>query len=134
MKHGDDEKTYDATVEGSEPPPSDDYFKLIDHPEGDPKEEGDDIVMTFRNPDAKDLYMEIRANKNSYGTDPKGVDMMGGFPSPDGSRARTTHPTEEGHKDVGKIVVDELAKRFKVTASCPSECTCDHPGGTPLCP
>lgn len=73
-------------------PPVEDVEKLIDHPEDKPREEGDNVILTFRNPENPDYSMEWKANPKDFA--PPGS-------NPGGTIARTLHPTEDSHRDMG---------------------------------
>jgi hypothetical protein len=50
IKNGGDVRTY-GTAEPAELPPLEDVEKLIDHPDNEVMWEGDDAILTFRDPD-----------------------------------------------------------------------------------
>ncbi|OCK74994.1 SGNH hydrolase [Lepidopterella palustris CBS 459.81] len=128
IKNGDDIKTYDMAAEPAQLPPAEDVENLIDHPDDKPRQEGDDFILTFRDPENPEHTMEWKANPQDYGT------LNGGA-----SIARTLHPTEDGHRDMGGIIVERLKRDFKEATApdpyppvdCPSGCDCI--AGVPRC-
>ncbi|KAF1934566.1 SGNH hydrolase [Clathrospora elynae] len=129
VKEGDHIETYDADTDSS---PSEDTFNmLIEHPEGEPRQEGDDYILAFRNPSVPDITMEWKIT-------PQGSGNTGG------SIARTLHPTQDGHNRIGQIVTQRLSQFYSRSdnptiilppnppAPCPLGCTCGS-SGVPLC-
>jgi hypothetical protein len=101
--------------------------KLIDYQEEEVKQ-GDDreYTLTFRNPEHPELFMEWMQ------VIPLDSDDTGGL------IARTLHPTQLGHKNIGNIVAQVLKMHYHPSddqtvdlGNCPSGCTCA--GAVPLC-
>lgn len=130
IKKGNEVKTYDMAAVPAQVPPVEDVEKLIDHPEDKPREEGDNVILTFRNPENPDYSMEWKANPKDFA--PPGS-------NPGGTIARTLHPTEDGHRDMGGIIVERVKQDFKnQNASLPTppeNCPfgCDCVAGVPRC-
>jgi hypothetical protein len=106
VTNGDEVKTYDP-VNGSYPP-QDIIDKLADAVDGIPRQEGEYYILTWRNPKYLELSMEWKVRPQDYNAD---SDDLGGL------RARTLHPTEDGHRDMGNIVIQHLQRHYKRTGS-----------------
>jgi hypothetical protein len=128
IKNGGTVTTYDP-ANGSYPP-ANILEKLIDHRVGQAKQDGTIFTLTFRNPDIPDLTMEWQANSQDFAQSGSG----GG-----GLRARTLHPTQDGHREFGNIIVERLKQIYGRTTnptiilpqSCPAGCECT--GFVPRC-
>ncbi|KAH7088317.1 SGNH hydrolase-type esterase domain-containing protein [Paraphoma chrysanthemicola] len=99
--NGDDVKTYDP-LNGILPPP-DIMDKLDDAVDGVPRQEGEYYILTWRNPKYLELSMEWKIRPRDFYAE--GSDAGG-------SIARTLHPTETGHRDMGNIVIQHLQRHY----------------------
>jgi hypothetical protein len=93
------------------------FNDLFVHPEGEPKQDGNSYLQTYRDPANPDLSMNITSTHEP-------VVLPGGSGNKDGYIARTLHPTVYGHKAIGDIIVNRLKEVFKRTnnagGSCPA--------------
>ncbi|KAI4952425.1 hypothetical protein J4E91_002895 [Alternaria rosae] len=139
---GDAATTYESSDDPGVPgPPEDVVEKLRGYPEGEAVQQDQYTVLTFRDPANPGLWMEWKV-------EPQPLD--GGSGSKDGRIARTLHPTQDGHKDMGDLIVEALKKNYRpdgtspepspaapaepsstTSTPCPAGCTCNGP--VPLC-
>lgn len=109
--------------------PGDVYDHLIQHQDGAATTDAEYTVVNYKDPQNTDTRMTIRfLTKDKAGV-------------LNGSKARTLHPTESGHKSMGNIIVQRLKQMMQnseapviVGPPCPSGCTCSGPGAVPACP
>jgi hypothetical protein len=102
IRNGKEETTYDP-LNGALPP-QDIIDKLKDHVDGIPRMERDSFVLTWNNPAYPDFVMEWKGVIKDF--EASGSD--GG-----GLVARTLHPTEDGHREMGNIIVQQLKRHYK---------------------
>ncbi|KAF2828722.1 SGNH hydrolase [Ophiobolus disseminans] len=122
VKNENDVKTYESNTET--PPPQDIVDKLKYHEEGKRRIESDQWIANFRDPQHPELTMEWKYPVGELG--PYGSE------SKDGLIGRTLHPTQEGHRDVGNLIVQRLRQIYGRTDGrgillsflCPLGCTC----------
>jgi len=141
---GDQATTYESSDDSGVPgPPEDIVEKLRGYPEGEAVQQDQYTILTFRDPANPGLWMEWKV-------EPQPLD--GGSGSKDGRIARTLHPTQDGHKEMGNLIVEALKKNYRPDGSgpeppsqpkppqpettvpgfnCPAGCTCN--AGVPLC-
>ena len=141
---GDQVTTYESSDDPGAPgPPEDIVEKLRGYPEGEAVQQDQYTILTFHDPTNPSLWMEWKV-------EPQPLD--GGSGSTDGRIARTLHPTQDGHKEMGDLIVEALKKNYRPDGSgpppttppkppqpettvpgfnCPSGCTCN--AGVPLC-
>jgi hypothetical protein len=122
-------------------PPEDILNKLWDHRTDEPiKEEEGFSVLNFENPEFPELKMQWYIQPQ-------------GSADPNGYVARTLHPTVDGHKDMGNLIVQFVRQHYRPSpvslapgqtstppptitlpaplSPCPAGCTCN--GIVPLC-
>lgn len=107
-------------------PPQDLYESLIGHQEGQATQDGEYTIVNYRDAKTPDTKMTIKF---------KTMDRVGPL---NGSKARTLHPTELGHKAMGEIIIQRLKQVMQGSKDpailprlCLSGCTCN--GAVPLC-
>lgn len=99
IKNGNQEKTYD--IDNGELPPQDIIDKLnTDFVDGVPRQEGDFYILTWRSATYPDIVMEWKVRPQDFAV------------ANGGRIARTLHPTELGHREIGNIVVRQLERHY----------------------
>lgn len=102
IRDGDEEKTYD--ILNGELPPQDIIDKLNTFEDGVPRQEGDTFILTWRNViDYPELVMEWRVRPQDFAE--SGSDLGG-------LKARTLHPTQDGHREMGNIIIRQLERHY----------------------
>ena len=137
---GDSVTTYEPSDDLDAPgPPEDILEKLRGYPEGESVQQDEYTITTFRNPEEPNLSMEVKV-------EPQPLNGGSGSGNINGKIARTLHPKQDGHKEIGDVIVGALKKNYRPDESapeppqpettvpgfnCPSGCTCNS--GVPLC-
>ena len=137
---GDSASEYEKSDDPGAPgPPEDIVEKLRGYPEGETVQQDQYTVLTFRDPANPGLWMEWKVEPQPLGS---------GSGNTNGRIARTLHPTQEGHKEMGDLIVEALKKNYRTDVTspvptapaepssttstpCPAGCTCNGP--VPLC-
>ena len=108
------------------PPPKDIFNSLIGHRDGPVTKDGEYSVINFKDPNMPNTKMTFKIKAKDA------VSVL------NGSKSRTLHPTEPGHKAMGDIVVQRLKQVLQESTDpvilqkpCPTDCTCN--GIVPLC-
>jgi hypothetical protein len=114
-------------------PPKDLFNSLIGHQDGQVTKDGEYTVVNYKDPKDANNKMTIKT---------KAKDAPGVL---NGSKSRTLHPTQSGHKAMGDAIVQRLKQVMQGSTGpivlpsppqqpgCPSGCTCSSPGAVPLC-
>ncbi|KAI4709928.1 hypothetical protein J4E89_005158 [Alternaria sp. Ai002NY15] len=148
---GDSVTTYEPSDDDLDAPspPEDILEKLRGHPEGESVQQDEYTIITFRNPEEPNLSMEVKV-------EPQPLNGGSGSGNANGKIARTLHPKQDGHKEIGDVIVAALRKNYRPDESapepptnpskptqppqpettvpgfnCPTGCTCNS--GVPLC-
>ena len=101
ITNGNEVKTYDP--DNGVLPPQDIIDKLNSFVDGVPRQEGEFFILTWRSHDYPDLVMEWKVRPQDF--DESGSDTSG-------KKARTLHPTEDGHREMGNIIVQQLQRHY----------------------
>ncbi|KAH8726885.1 SGNH hydrolase-type esterase domain-containing protein [Phaeosphaeriaceae sp. PMI808] len=119
IKDGAGKKTYN--ISNGDLPPQEMVDRLKTLQSGEPRQEGDTVILPWTNQDHPELSMEWRHNIQDVAAS-----------STEGSLSRTLHP-KEGHQETGNIIIQQLKKYYgrddKVLSIIMQNARVESPGG-----